>query len=58
MSKEHRRKLEAAEKAIEDLFSDTSVSQESTLQDLGDLADQIRVKQECIRSDLRKKVAG
>jgi uncharacterized protein Yka (UPF0111/DUF47 family) len=51
----HERKVKAAEAAIEAVFSNTSVSQEETLQDLDDLADQIDMKRECIRRDLRRE---
>ena len=40
----HQRKIEAAEKAIEELFSDTSVPEEETISDLKDIMDQLRIK--------------
>ncbi len=50
---EHDRLLDAAQKAIEDLFSDTSVSAAQTRSDLNDLRTDIDIKIECIDSDLK-----
>ena len=40
----HQRKIEAAEEAMEELFSDTSVPEEETISDLKDIMDQLRIK--------------
>lgn len=44
-----------AENAIEELFSDTSVTQETTLEALRELRGNIQCKIESIESDLRRK---
>lgn len=50
----NKRLLKAALNAIERLFSDTSVSQEKTLESLDELRDDINVKMECIKTDLKR----
>ena len=44
----HEKKLEKARDAIEVLFSDTTVSNEKTLESLEALADDIRIKVKCL----------
>lgn len=52
----HNKLVETAKAAIEAVFSDTSVSQQQTLESLEDLADAIQVQQQCIRFDLRRTI--
>ena len=51
----HRKLCEIAEEAIDDVFSDRSVTPEKTMDSLEDLSAMIDLKIECIKSDLRKK---
>ena len=51
----HLQLVQAAEEAIENLFSDTRVSQEETLNDLHDLRSQIEIKMQCIARDIKRK---
>lgn len=51
----HEKKVKAAENAIDSVFSDTSVGQEKTYEDLLDLKEVIDLKLVCLRSDLRRK---
>jgi DeoR/GlpR family transcriptional regulator of sugar metabolism len=50
----HEKLIQAAKDAIDAVFSDTSVSQRQTLEDLGELADELEIKQECIRNDIKE----
>ena len=49
----NKRAIKAAEEAIDELFSNTDVSQETTLRDLRSLRDEIDMKIGCIENDLR-----
>jgi len=49
-----RAKLRAALLAIDRVFSDTSVTQEETLDALAELKDDIENKIECIHLDIRR----
>ena len=48
-------RYESAKKAIQDLFSDTSVSAEETLENLQSLKDEIDIYLEAIAADLAAK---
>jgi hypothetical protein len=55
MSKKGNQLLyQAAEAAIEKLFSDTSVSPEECLANLRGLKDDLEMKIDCVESDLRR----
>lgn len=51
----NKRLLKEALDAINKVFSDTSVSQETTMDTLRELRDDIEMKMECIRVDLKLK---
>ena len=53
--KQHDKLCKAAEQAIDDVFSDLSVSQQVTLLSLKDLRTNIDIKISCIETDLRHK---
>ena len=48
----HDRLLKAAKEAIDRLFSDTSVSQETTMEDLRELRDDLDIRIEGLISDM------
>jgi len=48
-----KKKLAKTLAAIEELFSDTSVTQENTLEQLEEVRDDIDMKIECIKNDLK-----
>ena len=54
MSKKTADKIEKILKEIEDLFSDTSVSQHETLEALGDIRSDIDFKIHAIDADLKR----
>ena len=45
--------MEAAKKAIDDLFSDTTVSQQTTVDKLEELRDEIEMKIDAIKGDIK-----
>ncbi len=51
----HEKLIEKAKDAIEELFSDMSVSQSTTLKSLEELRDEIDNKIDCIVHDLKIK---
>jgi len=50
----HERLLDEAKEAISKVFSDTSVSQQTTIESLEDLADDLNGMIEGIKEDIRK----
>jgi len=48
-SKKHEQLIEQAKQSIDNLFSDTSVSKQQTLEDLNDLVDEINFKIETLK---------
>ena len=48
-----KRKLKMILAEIEELFSDTSVSQEETLDALGEIEDSVQAKMTCLRNDMK-----
>jgi hypothetical protein len=51
----HERLINAAEKAIDALFSDMTVSQQTTLDDLEELRGEIDFKCVALKEDMRRK---
>lgn len=50
-----KRKIKAAEEAIDDVFSDTSVSIHATLEAMENLRDGIEFKIQSLKSDIKRK---
>ena len=51
-------KLELAKRAIDDLFSDDSVSMETTKSELEELADEIQIKLDALYWDIKASAAS
>jgi len=49
-----KRKIALAIEAVDNIFSDTSVSQEETLDALAEVRESIEMKIECLKSDIRR----
>lgn len=49
-------KLKAALKAVEDLFSDTSVTPQATLKALEELQTDIEIKMEGLKADIKRSM--
>lgn len=54
----HEQKVKAAEDAITTVFSDTTVSQEHTIDSLRELRRDIEIKMVAIKSDIERKEKG
>ena len=50
-----KRKIKIALDAIDGIFSDTSVSQEATLNALGEVQDELEMKMDALRSDIARE---
>jgi hypothetical protein len=51
----HKQLLQSAEKAIDDVFSDTRVSRKTTYVDLQDLRADIDIKLEALKADMKRE---
>jgi hypothetical protein len=54
LEEEMKRKIALAIEAVDNIFSDTSVSQEETLDALAEVRESIEMKIECLKSDIRR----
>jgi hypothetical protein len=51
----HKKLCEAAEKAIDEVFSDDGVSLEQTLSAMNELAAAIDIKIDCLKADIKRR---